>query len=158
MVSKSRFDWSSSITKLSTKHSLNKWNVPAGATLSAKKVTTEDKILIKHYVLCRRAVLSKQLTDVYSSYYSRIFKKTLIKQKRCFKSVPRMTSENGLQLVFFFPNTVLAKLMSAVSQHGKWTVQNNINDLNPFHATGLLLHPLKISQNRMFSDVFKGCR
>ena len=30
--------------------------------------------------------------------------------------------------------------------------------INPFHATGLFRYPLKISQNQMFSDVFRGYR
>ena len=31
-------------------------------------------------------------------------------------------------------------------------------DLNPFHATGLFLYPLKISENLWFSYVFRGYR
>ena len=30
--------------------------------------------------------------------------------------------------------------------------------INPFHATGLFLYPLKTSGNRWFSDVFRGYR
>ena len=30
-----------------------------------------------------------------------------------------------------------------------------ISSLNPFHATGLFRHPLKISENQQFSDVFR---
>ena len=37
-------------------------------------------------------------------------------------------------------------------------IQNNIHHINPFHATGLFLHPLKISENQSFSDVFRGYR
>ena len=31
-------------------------------------------------------------------------------------------------------------------------------NINPFHATGLFLHPLKTSKNQRFSDVFRGYR
>ena len=35
--------------------------------------------------------------------------------------------------------------------------ENNLSYfLNPFHATGLFLHPLKTSENLWFSDVFRG--
>ena len=30
--------------------------------------------------------------------------------------------------------------------------------ISPFHATGLFLFPQKISENQMFSDVFRGYR
>ena len=30
--------------------------------------------------------------------------------------------------------------------------------VNPFHATGLFLYPLKISENQRFSDAFRGYR
>ena len=29
-------------------------------------------------------------------------------------------------------------------------------NINPFHATGLFLYPLKTSENHRFSDVFRG--
>ena len=31
-------------------------------------------------------------------------------------------------------------------------------DINPFHAAGLFLHPSKTSENQRFSDVFRGYR
>ena len=33
-----------------------------------------------------------------------------------------------------------------------------VDIFNPFHATGLILHTLKTSENLWFSDVFRGSR
>ena len=34
----------------------------------------------------------------------------------------------------------------------------NLNLINPFHATGFFLYPLKTSENQRFSNVFRGYR
>ena len=39
-----------------------------------------------------------------------------------------------------------------------FTDTKTIERVNPFHATGLFLYPLKTSENQRFSDVFRGYR
>ena len=49
---------------------------------------------------------------------------------------------------------------SSVFGHFSRTVNPFVRQalINPFHSTGLFLHPLKTSENQRFSDVFRGYR
>ena len=49
------------------------------------------------------------------------------------------------------------RVVAKINLNSLWAAERHIN-INPFHATGLFLYPLKTSENLWFSDVIRGIK
>ena len=65
----------------------------------------------------------------------------------------KLSSINEMVFIFSSIIVLLSKSLCAIR---RYCLRFATYSLNPFHATGLFLYPMKTLENQRFSDVFRG--